>query len=971
MSALSEPMRFWLAVQARARVIDRDQALLGALGVGADPLPHQIANVRRMLTQPGGRWLLADEVGMGKTIQAIMLMRALAAQSARRLTVGLVVPDDLVLQWEGELLTRGHLPALEQSAESAAEDDGVDEDPRIRLRLFRPSRFGVADAERLQGVDMLIVDEYPRLTVQVREEVQRAARDAAYVLILTATPALHDPAVKADLLALIEPEAARTALAETRGVLDVLGARELSGVQALASDDWSAWSALPPDTDRHEATRSACGLYRRLLRTRRQDYPDLLPDRVYAPITVAPTDGDIVRAEAARAAVVAAREADLEVRTDRLLQVAGRSPRALDTRLRDVSNKDRAIRDALVEHRARVSRHSGDARLDALLDELLSRRRDDSHHRALVVAEDNPTVEYLAEAIRSALDVPVVELARTRGINDSLEVQAAKQRVLIQPFLEGTAPVLVAADVAKEGFNLQSADQILFYALPWFPQDVEQWIGRIDRLGGPVVKGRIRGVEVTPLIVRGSLEERIGTVLQASGVFERTAIYDGGTWDELRAEIEAEGYGDAAANWSGLAKRAQAVARDRDADLLTDTAFPPPYNASAARDDYDHLSRRAYAGPRISQRHKPNDWFDAREGAVAGLLAVLRAAEVLDIRSNKHDIEQTWVRFRTLWYFRKPRPEDVVFPELDGRNVGHLQNVLTHRSHMSRPPTLQVRHHESHQPRRLRLLDHGDALHDSIVDRLDQWPVHASTMEHLVQFPVGHPVLAWRGRPILALVATLDPASLFDPTSLAAPPKSSYRSGSEQLAANRAAIIQLRDLEADRRWLLDLCPPVLLRAGVLLDGASPRLIDEPDVLFDPLAADVVARYVRSGHPSAPTALAGMRTLGTARLAQNAERCTSAAAQVLGEALPLRLFLLAAERNDRVVAAEAELVQARARTGPREIVQAGVRAAEFTVEATWRDGEARLQRLHALPAQLAAIRPHRLGDLLFKAGPLPE
>src|SRR5436305_14916658 len=110
---MSEFLRLLLGLHAAARRIDRDQALLGALGVGAIAYEHQVDNVHRMVTGTSCRWLLADEVGLGKTIQAIMVMRALAAQNSRPLKVALVVPDDLATQWTEELLARGHILPLE------------------------------------------------------------------------------------------------------------------------------------------------------------------------------------------------------------------------------------------------------------------------------------------------------------------------------------------------------------------------------------------------------------------------------------------------------------------------------------------------------------------------------------------------------------------------------------------------------------------------------------------------------------------------------------------------------------------------------------------------------------------------------------------------------------------------------------------------------------------------------------------
>ena len=181
---MSEFHRVLLGLHAQARRIDRDQALLGALGVAALAYEHQIDNVHRMVTGTSCRWLLADEVGLGKTIQAIMVMRALAAQSSRPLNVALVVPDDLTSQWAEELLARGHALPIE-----AGQDAHVS--GNIILRLARPSRLAAGSRLTADKIDLLIVDEFTKLQVQVRRDLIVAARSIPNVLVVTATPALH------------------------------------------------------------------------------------------------------------------------------------------------------------------------------------------------------------------------------------------------------------------------------------------------------------------------------------------------------------------------------------------------------------------------------------------------------------------------------------------------------------------------------------------------------------------------------------------------------------------------------------------------------------------------------------------------------------------------------------------------------------------------------------------------------------
>ena len=108
---------------------------------------------------------------------------------------------------------------------------------------------------------------------------------------------------------------------------------------------------------------------------------------------VLPTDGDAVRTRSGRDALRLARELEVDVRNDRVLQLAGRSPRTLEQGLRNILRKSRELHEALADPRRRVLQDSGDARLDGLLDDLLALRRRAPETRLVMVAEDTPTVE--------------------------------------------------------------------------------------------------------------------------------------------------------------------------------------------------------------------------------------------------------------------------------------------------------------------------------------------------------------------------------------------------------------------------------------------------------------------------------------------------------------------------------------------------------------------------------------------------
>lgn len=80
-----------LGIQAVRRTVEREIAGLGgATGVAAVPYPHQLANVQRILTDSRIRHLIADEVGLGKTVQTLMVLNALRLQNPRHRALILV-----------------------------------------------------------------------------------------------------------------------------------------------------------------------------------------------------------------------------------------------------------------------------------------------------------------------------------------------------------------------------------------------------------------------------------------------------------------------------------------------------------------------------------------------------------------------------------------------------------------------------------------------------------------------------------------------------------------------------------------------------------------------------------------------------------------------------------------------------------------------------------------------------------------
>jgi ATP-dependent helicase HepA len=950
---MSEFHRVLLGLHAEARRIDRDQALLGALGVGAFAYPHQIDSVHRMVTGTACRWLLADEVGLGKTIQAIMVMRALAAQSPRPLATALVVPDDLVSQWEEELLCRGHVLALESGEEGGIHGNLV-------MRLIRPSRLLAGGRIASDRIDLLLIDEFTKLQVQVREDLITAARTIPNVIAMTATPALHNARTRRELMALLEPEAEHIARAEDGDILNVLAEREARARHRYCHDLQEA--------GKRRAVEESFGLYRRLIRTARTDYPDALPKRVYQPIKLPPTDGDVERARATRSYLDAARASNLDIRREALLQVAGRSPQSLRERLSTLRRGTVELQSAWRQIDTCLRNEPGDSKLDALIDHLRIFHASKPNGRAVVVAEDNPTTDYLRDAIEKLTDMKVAKKRRTVGAAEELEVQVALLKEALDDFISGEAKILVAADAAREGHNLQFADEIIFFALPWSPPDIQQWIGRIDRLGTKGLPAN-RRIVITPIVVNNSIECNILTVLEGTGVFLRSEVFDESEWEEISDAIGAAADGVAGASWGAAARQAKTLGDAYD-EWLKATSLPPsPRTELAARCEARFRNRR-YAAPTELLEGDRWNWFQARERAAEAMIKLARE-DFLEVRSGQ-DGDQ---RFKTMWYKAKPGSDDLTIPDLDTRNSWHRQAFISRRTAIECPPRTNVVQSD-YAKRRLHFFDHGCSLHDGAVVAFEkQAPATDISTEFIVEYPVGHPILQWANHRLLVAVSEIDlrDALTFDASAiLGVADRQASKAEQDARAANTR--IALAQFQADRRWMIDLAPPQMLFATLVEDGREMVVAEAGAAVFDPIHEGKCARQLAKRRSILSEAqLRAARTAAMHQLAKLGNECLGQSTLAIRRAVENRMFAAQADADNLAEAARAEIKAVAALDTKLEFNRAAVRGADLMLtlaECAW---EARVLRLQGIEQALSAVAKLKTPKLfwLVPTAPIAE
>ena len=187
--------------------------------------PHQLHVAARATAADPVRWLLADEVGLGKTIEAcLILSRLLRTGRAGRTLV--VAPRSLTVQWLGELWRKFHQTFVlldRKRREDVAKEHGARFNPfeahrHVVVSLEELSgETGLAGQAKRAGFDLLVVDEAHRLERRAGtpgsdawRAVAPLAAAAPHVLLLTATPLETDVSGFFALLSLLRPDAYRS-----------------------------------------------------------------------------------------------------------------------------------------------------------------------------------------------------------------------------------------------------------------------------------------------------------------------------------------------------------------------------------------------------------------------------------------------------------------------------------------------------------------------------------------------------------------------------------------------------------------------------------------------------------------------------------------------------------------------------------------------------------------------------------------
>lgn len=430
---------------------------------------YQIETARKVLRQLGGRALLADEVGLGKTIEAgLICCEYLARGMIQSLLV--LTPASLVSQWQSELLEKFNIDTVttDDTGRQLPPEEFWTSHHRIIASLHTAKSAKHYSHVTQRNWDLVIVDEAHHLKNRTTLNWKLVnALNKRFILMLTATPVQNSLVELFNLLTLLKPGLLKTEAAFKKEYVNSKNGRVPKNPEKLRQ------------------------LMREVMVRNTRSLVDVkLPKRFATTITVTPSSGEEKLYQDLTQFLRSSDEKLDRLSTTNLLMRAGSSCRALAESLKNLSQRlpDEELK-TFTRRAAQIKQVEKAKRLVELLKQ--------SQSKTIVFTTFRATSSYLAETFREA----GISFAQFLGSMSLKEKNAA-----IDAFRDNV-PVLLASETGGEGRNIQFASAIVNYDLPWNPMKIEQRIGRIHRIG------QTQDVFIFNFCQQGSIEEYILRIL--------------------------------------------------------------------------------------------------------------------------------------------------------------------------------------------------------------------------------------------------------------------------------------------------------------------------------------------------------------------------------------------------------------------------------------------------------------------------
>ena len=532
---------------------------LSSLASGIIPLPHQLHVLNRAMETNNIRYILADEVGLGKTIEAGMIIRELKSRGlVSRILV--VCPTGLVTQWASEMQEKFHekfqviLPSDYDTIRRLTDNDDVygqihqvispmdSLKPKEKHAGRSEEKVEKYNEERIysiinSGWDLIIIDEAHRVAGSSGEVARYKlgnllAQASPYLLLLSATPHNGKTEPFLRLIRLLDADAFPNAKSivreqvapflirtEKREAIDNNGNLLFKNrITHLVTISWDERNNLQREL--YEMVSSyVAKTYNKALRNRKKNmcliFLLIIMQRMVTSSTAAIRQSLERRLNVLleqRTCVGNLREEDLDE-----LNIEDGVEDALEAISLDMELEIEELKQ-IISLAKQAQFQNQDAKVEPLLNEIDAILSEDRTQKVIIFTEFVATQTYLQELLVNRGYTVTI-------LNGGMSID--ERNAAMQEFKTSTS-IFISTDAGGEGLNLQFANIIINYDLPWNPMKIEQRCGRVDRIGqqrdvhiynfivGETVENRVREV----------LEEKLSVILKEMGVDKYSDVLD-------------------------------------------------------------------------------------------------------------------------------------------------------------------------------------------------------------------------------------------------------------------------------------------------------------------------------------------------------------------------------------------------------------------------------------------------------------
>lgn len=532
---------------------------LSSLASGIIPLPHQLHVLNRAMETNNIRYILADEVGLGKTIEAGMIIRELKSRGlVSRILV--VCPTGLVTQWASEMQEKFHekfqviLPSDYDTIRRLTDNDDVygqfDQvispmdsiKPIEKHAGWSEEKVEKYNEERIysiinSGWDLIIIDEAHRVAGSSGEVARYKlgnllAQASPYLLLLSATPHNGKTEPFLRLIRLLDADAFPNAKSivreqvapflirtEKREAIDNNGNLLFKNrITHLVTISWDERNNLQREL--YEMVSSyVAKTYNKALRNRKKNmcliFLLIIMQRMVTSSTAAIRQSLERRLNVLleqRTCVGDLREEDLDE-----LNIEDGVEDALEAISLDMELEIEELKQ-IISLAKQAQFQNQDAKVEPLLNEIDAILSEDRTQKVIIFTEFVATQTYLQELLVNRGYTVTI-------LNGGMSID--ERNAARQEFKTSTS-IFISTDAGGEGLNLQFANIIINYDLPWNPMKIEQRCGRVDRIGqqrdvhiynfivGETVENRVREV----------LEEKLSVILKEMGIDKYSDVLD-------------------------------------------------------------------------------------------------------------------------------------------------------------------------------------------------------------------------------------------------------------------------------------------------------------------------------------------------------------------------------------------------------------------------------------------------------------